>query len=376
MCLYACMDKKSQKNDGESLKEVDVNSILLKDSILDAFVKEREWMNFYKLETIGSDTILYKRNDLNINTIGLLTLLNVEQGGIHVSEIHVSNDFMHFFPKTMRLYRAFFNKNNEIDNVMVFKTQGKDNEQLVSSIFMKGDSIASYVSFRGDIIPDYKINENDRSVYVKGVRVSIDNIRMEAIVCIDELGIRVHELRGENGVNYGYGSDVENTERRKILVNRIRGKIVDKIVKDGIVDFFNNVPTVGCYVNEGKYNAMRFNDKYRNNDIDICGIVNDIDEPWGSRYKYRVKLDGCDVLTDNRSVLDLNKGDYVYIHGVCSDFNSNSYQLTVIDGFVLTEEYVGDFVRTMMNRTEDVLDERLKSIDDYNIYYENALVVN
>lgn len=42
---------------------------------------------------------------------------------------------------------------------------------------------------------------------------------------------------------------------------------------------FNNVPTVGCYVNEGKYNAMRFNDKYRNNDIDICGIVNDIDEP-------------------------------------------------------------------------------------------------
>lgn len=96
----------------------------------------------------------------------------------------------------------------------------------------------------------------------------------------------------------------------------------------------------------------------------------------GSRYKYRVKLDGCDVLTDNRSVLDLNKGDYVYIHGVCSDFNSNSYQLTVIDGFVLTEEYVGDFVRTMMNRTEDVLDERLKSIDDYNIYYEDALVVN
>lgn len=72
----------------------------------------------------------------------------------------------------------------------------------------------------------------------------------------------------------------------------------------------------------------------------------------------------------------MNKGDYVYIHGVCSDFNSNSYQLTVIDGFVLTEEYVGDFVRTMMNRTEDVLDERLKSIDDYNIYYEDALVVN
>ena len=61
------------------------------------------------------------------------------------------------------------------------------------------------------------------------------------------------------------------------------------------------------------------------------------------------------------------------MRGVCSNFDSNSYQLTMVDGFVLTNEYAEDFVLTMMNRPEKVLDERLISIGDYNIYFENAI---
>ncbi|MBP3519090.1 MAG: hypothetical protein J6K31_11975 [Parabacteroides sp.] len=144
-------------------------------------------------------------------------------------------------------------------------------------------------------------------------------------------------------------------------------------MEKGTYGFFDQIPNVEYYVNEGRSNAMRFNDKYRNNSIDVCGIVEDIDEPWGSRYKYRVKLKGCDILTDNRSVLNLNKGDYTYIRGICSNFDSNSYQLTMIDGFVLTNEHAEDYVRTMMNRTGEVLDERLVSIGDYNIHFEEAI---
>lgn len=358
ICLIGCSQKQKEL-------VVTSNSVSQKDSLLNAFVKERKWQNFCKLDKIGLDTILYKRYDLNNNFVGLLDLKSGWVGEALIPNIK-------FYPKTMYLYRVFLKEDNKI---MVFKAQGKDNDSLLSYFYMNKDTITAYVSFQGEIHKQ-RNHENDENVYVEDVKIKIDNIAMNAFVCVNESGVEVLELRGLDGVWYGNSRDIVSMEDRKQLVDKIRKGIVDKIVKNGTYSFFNQIPNVEYYVNEGKHNAMRFNDKYRNNSIDVCGIVQDIDEPWGTRYKYRVKLDRCNILTDNRSVLNLNKGDYAYIRGVCSNFDSNSYQLTMVDGFILTNEHAENFVRTMMNRAEDVLDERLRSIGDYNIYYEDALVSN
>lgn len=266
----------------------------------------------------------------------------------------------------MQLCRSFEKDSNRI---IAFNAVGMHDESLISCSFMNCDTLTSWLFFKGEITSRNN-NEIDKNLYVRDVKVKIDNIPMKALLCINELGINTLELRGLDGTLYGEGDDIGD---RKRLIDKIRKRIVNEIVEKGTYSFFEQIPNVEYYVNEGRGNAMRFNDKYRNNSIDVCGIVKDIDEPWGSRYKYRVKLKGCDILTDNRSVLNLNKGDYVYMRGICSNFDSNSYQLTMIDGFVLTNEFAEDFVRTMMNRTEEVLDDRLISIGDYNIYFEDAI---
>lgn len=355
ICLIACTQKPNDKKQ--------VNNISSKDSLVEALVKEKQWLNFHKLDEIGSDTILYKRNEQNDNIIGLLNWKNKQR-----LEMHISNDYVRFFPQSMWFHRGFLN-----NRIMVFNAKGKNNESLVTFYHCSDNDSVSYITFQGEVMRNYGTNNK---VWIKGIKTKLDNISMELIVYIDESGINIHELNGLKGEFYGSGGDVVNLEGRKKLVQKIRMQIVDKIIDDGVQSYFRNIPNVEDYVNEGKHNPMRFNDKYRNNSIDISGIIKDIDEPWGSRYKYRVKLEGCHILTDNRSVLDLNKGDYVYMRGICSNFDSNSYQLTMIDGFVLTNEHAEDFVRTMMNRTEEVLDERLRSIGDYNIYYEDALVIN
>lgn len=366
MGLFACVNRQDKETDSISSKEeITESHVSSKDSLVEAFVKGKKWSNFQKLDDIGPDTILYKRNDLDKYFIGLYDL----QGGWY-GEFFISNSVMKFFPKTMKLYRIFLQEDYK---TMVFQARGKDDDPLISCIYMHKDTIQSYSFFVGEI-DNQRNSKSDRNVYVKNVKVKIDNIPMSAFLCINELGTDILELRD----SYGYGTIYEkknilSVEGRKQIVDKVRKRIVDKIVKNGIPSFFNQIPNVEYYTNEGRYNAMRFNDKYRNNRIDVSGVVQDIDEPWGSRYKYRVKLEGCDILTDNRSVLDLNKGDRVYMRGICSNFDSNSYQLTMIDGFVLTNEHAEDYVRTMMNRTGEVLDERLVSIGDYNIHFEEAI---
>lgn len=361
MNIFACTDKPSKEETHVSSKEKEEEKISLKDSLLNTIIKERRWSDFCKLDEFGIDTILYKRHDSNNNFVGLLDLKEGWNG-----EICISSDKFGFFPKTMRLCRSFEKDNNKI---IVFKAVGMYDESLISCSFMDCDTLTNWLFFKGEIA-GRNDNEIDKNIYVRDVKVKIDNIPMKALTCINDLGINVLELRGLDGTLYGEGEDISN---RKRLVDKIRKGIVDKIVEKGAYSFFEQIPNVDYYVNEGRSNAMRFNDKYRNNSIDVYGIVKDIDEPWGSRYKYRVKLEGCNILTDNRSVLSLNKGDYTYMRGICSNFDSNSYQLTIIDGFVLTNEHAEDFVRTMMNRTEEVLDDRLISIGDYNIYFEDAI---
>jgi len=361
MNIFACTDKSNKEETHVSSKEIEEEKISLKDSLLNTIVKERRWSGFCKLDEFGLDTILYKRHDSNNNFVGLLDLKEGWNG-----EVCISSDKHKFFPKTMRLYRSFEKDNNRI---IVFKAVGMHDRSLISCSFMNCDTLTNWLFFEGEITGRNN-NEIDENLYVRDVKVKIDNISMKALFCINELGINTLELKGLDGTLYGKGDDIGD---RKKLIDKIRKRIVNEIVEKGTCSFFEQIPNVEYYVNEGRNNAMRFNDKYRNNSIDVCGIVKDIDEPWGSRYKYRVKLKGCDILTDNRSVLSLNKGDYVYMRGICSNFDSNSYQLTVIDGFVLTNEFAEDFVRTMMNRSEEVLDDRLISIGDYNIYFEDAI---
>lgn len=368
LCFTTCTNKKDL-NTG-----INSNNIISGDSSVKKLAEEKQWLNFYKLGEIGSDKIFYRRNDSLDNVVGFFNLKNNKY-----SEMHISNELTRFFPRRMWLYRLFTNKESEL---MVFEAFGKENNKLITVYFHNtvNDSI-SYITFNGEIVHNYEktSNKSNDYVWVKGIKVKLDNIRMELIAYINDEGVNPYELKGEKGELYGVRSEISTEKGRKSIVDRIRKDIMDRSINSAVKKHYNSIPSVSDYIAYGKDNALRFNNQFRGKIIEFYGKVDDLDEPWGTKYKYRLKLNdsflngGCYALTNDNFVLNLNKGDNVYLTGTCADFNSNSYRMEVVDVEVLSEEHVKERVRKEYSEMRP--DNRLIGIGDYNLYYEDVLSI-
>lgn len=209
MGFFACVNRQDKETDSVNSKEITESHVSSKDSLVEAFVKEKEWANFCKLDEFGPDTILYKRHDLNNNFIGLLDLKKW-----WVGETRISNSQLMFFPKTMQLYRSLIKGNNKM---IFFKAHGKNDDHLVSYFYMNSDTLTTYVSFKGEIAERMN-GVSDNYVYVRDIKVKIDNIPMKALVRINELEIKVLELRGLDGTLYGKEDDFGDLKR---LIDKI-----------------------------------------------------------------------------------------------------------------------------------------------------------
>lgn len=115
---------------------------------------------------------------------------------------------------------------------------------------------------------------------------------------------------------------------------------------------------------------MRFNDQYRNRTLMVKGEVIDIDEPWLSSYTYRIKMNKCTVLTNDRSVLNLNKREIGYIVGTCTNFDSNTYSIMIEDGKVFSFNDIKERARQSLLKSGRV-NHLLNNDIDYSIYVEN-----
>ena len=81
-------------------------------------------------------------------------------------------------------------------------------------------------------------------------------------------------------------------------------------------------------------------------------------------------MNKCDILTHDRSVLNLNKGDTGYIVGTCTNFDSNTYSITIKDGKVISFDDIKEYARKSLLNSGRV-NHLLNNDIDYNVYVEN-----
>lgn len=202
----------------------------------------------------------------------------------------------------------------------------------------------------------------------------MNNIEFTSSIYIDEDGNKIFgDIFNEQGEFLGKVEDVfSTTQSTRNFVDKIKDEIIKKELKKEIISILEGFVSISDLAEEGAQNAMRFNDNYRHRTIKLKGTVLDVDEPWLSGYKYRVKMSGCIILTNDRSVLELNKGEIGYIIGTCTNFDSNSYNINVVDGRALAGTYLGRIAGESLRKSGRI-DNIIRENDDYTLYLLGAL---
>lgn len=206
---------------------------------------------------------------------------------------------------------------------------------------------------------------------LKDIRVEIANMEMYSFANITKEGITpTGTLYNADGGICGDAKDIQSEENVRDFINETINRILDVEFENEIENVFNSFQSIDDLVEIGSQNAMRFNDQYRNRTLMVKGEVIDIDEPWLSSYTYRIKMNKCTVLTNDRSVLNLNKREIGYIVGTCTNFDSNTYSIMIEDGKVFSFNDIKERARQSLLKSGRV-NHLLNNDIDYSIYVEN-----
>lgn len=347
LLMSACKEKTNEERIRESKvtpKEL-LNEIALK----------KQWQNVSIIAKVNEFNFIYKRED-NINTyLGEINLKNETYIECYLdSELKgFINDVNYAKKSSYSNIIALFNK---------YTNEGSPNTFV---LLIKPDSTMSITHYNhhfAGFIKDGFTLEN--------ISVKIANMEMYSSADVTKNGIVLTgALYNANGQVCGDTEDLHLKEKVKVFVDEKINRILDAEFNNEIENVLNDFIPVEDLVEIGSQNAMRFNDQYRNRTLRLKGKVNDIDEPWLSSYTYRVKMNNCDILTHDRSILNLNKGDIAYIAGICTNFDSNSYSITIKDGKVISFDDIKEYARQSLLNSGRV--NHLLNDIDYNVYIEN-----
>lgn len=279
-----------------------------------------------------------------------------------------------FFPQSLTLWKdsisdeqrdlLFYAKNEENKKmIIVFTIYNRQQKYQLGMYTLNGCIVNSNLS------PYEELNQY---VWANQIELTLDNIPMYASGYFQGSTFIPYELTSLSGDHYTYCRELTDENACKLAVEQIRKRILLDKISEKINTIWNDIPSIDYFISDGAQNAMRFNDKYRGRQIFFCGTIDDIDEPWGTSYKYRVTINKkCRVLTNNRDVLALNKGEKVYMSGTVTNFDSNSYKVTVVDSQVLTKRMIEEKLLSTIKDADSLLqlDPRLVSIGDYKFRY-------
>ena len=337
--------------------------------IMNSYAKNKNWNKFAVIGSIDAYNYVYKREENiyaqvgNINTyVGIIDLKNDKN-----RECLLENSVSEYMNSVQTI------KKSTDGRTIALLSKKNDATLIVTS---KADSSLYAVYY------DYKFGKfQDKGFTLDGAKYKLNNIEFISSIYIDEDGNKIFgDIFNEKGEFLGKVEDVfSTTQSTRNFVDKIKDEIIKKELEKEIVSIWESFVSVSDLADEGAQNAMRFNDKYRHRTIKLKGTVLDVDEPWLSGYKYRVKMSGCTILANDRSVLELNKGEVGYIIGTCTNFDSNSYAINVVDGRALVGTYLGRMAGESLRESGRV-DDIIKENEDYTLYMfgtlENPFVDN
>ena len=339
--------------------------------IMNSFAKEKNWNKFSIVGSIDNYNYLYTREENifaqvgGVNTyIGIIDLKNTNN-----KEVLLDNEISEYLKSVKTIKRS---ENNSIIALLSNGNKNSKNSTLVVSV--KPDSSFCVAHY------NYKFSDfYNNGIVLNNVKYRVNNISIISSIYIGKEGFQiVGNIFNEKGDLLGKSEDIfSSTLETKKFVDNVKDKIIERELIEEINSILEDFVSVSDLAEEGAQNAMRFNDKYRHKTIKLKGTVLDVDEPWLSGYKYRVTMNGCTILTDDRSIFELNKGEEGYIIGTCTNFDSNSYEITVVDGRAITGKYLGEWARHSLRESGRV-DDLIKDNEDYTPYlldtFENPFI--
>lgn len=348
LLVCACKEKTNEEKirEGKVSPEELINEIALK----------KQWRNISIIGQVDAFKFIYKRDD-NVNTyLGEINLKNEAY-----SECYVDSELKGFIHDINYVQKS-------TDSKMVALLQKNIDKYSPNTfiLLIKPDSTMSITHYEHEFAGFIK-----DGFTLKDIRVEIANMEMYSFANITKEGITpTGTLYNADGRICGDAKDIQSEENVRDFINETINRILDVEFENEIENVFNSFQSIDDLVEIGSQNAMRFNDQYRNRTLMVKGEVIDIDEPWLSSYTYRIKMNKCTVLTNDRSVLNLNKREIGYIVGTCTNFDSNTYSIMIEDGKVFSFNDIKERARQSLLKSGRV-NHLLNNDIDYSIYVEN-----
>lgn len=334
--------------------------------IMDSFAKERSWNNFSIIGSIDEYNYVYKREeDTYAQVDGISTYLGIiDLKKESNREVLLSSEISQY----LKLVNSI-TKSADHTLVALSTRENQNAESLTLILVSTPDSSLSVAHYK------YKLREfKDKGFVLDNIRYKLNNITFWSSIYIGADGMRIiGDIYDQDGNVLGKAEDVLlSASSTKTFVDEIIDKIITKELEAEAYSILNGFISIDDLVEEGAQNAMRFNGKYRHKTIKLKGVVLDVDEPWLSGYKYRVKMSRCTILTNDQSIFELNKGEVGYIIGVCTNFDSNSYDISVEDGRAISGKYLAEWAGHSLRESGRVADI-IKENNDYKLYVLDTL---
>lgn len=334
--------------------------------IMDSFVKKRNWNKFSIIGSIDEYSYVYKREE---NTYAQVDAINTYLGIIDLKK--ETNREVLLNTKISQYLGLVNSITKSVDHTLVAlstrESQSAESSTLI--IVSKPDSTLSVTCYK------YKFREfKDKGFVLDNIQYKLNNVTFWSSIYIGTDGMRIiGDIYDQDGNVLGKAEDVFlSASSAKIFVDETIDKIVGKELDTEANSILNSFISIEDLIEEGAQNAMRFNGKYRHKTIRLKGIVLDVDEPWLSGYKYRVKMSQCTILTNDQSIFELNKGEVGYIIGICTNFDSNSYDISVENGRAISGEYLAEWAGHSLRESGRVADI-IKKNNDYKLYTLDTL---
>lgn len=348
LLMSACKEKTNEERirGGKVTPKELINGIALK----------KQWQDVSIIGQVDAFKFIYKRED-NVNTyLGEINLKNETY-----IECYLDSELKEFINDV-----NYARKSPYSNIIALFNKYTNEASPNTFVLLIKSDSTMSITHYKhhfAGFIKDGFTLEN--------ISVKIANMEMYSSANVTKNGIVLTgALYNANGQVCGDTEDLHLKEKVKVFVDEKINRILDAEFNNEIENVLNDFTPIEDLIEMGSQNAMRFNDQYRNRTLMVKGKVKDIDEPWLSSYTYRIKMNKCDILTHDRSVLNLNKGDTGYIVGTCTNFDSNTYSITIKDGKVISFDDIKEYARKSLLNSGRV-NHLLNNDIDYNVYVEN-----
>lgn len=354
----ACKEKSNE----EKIK----NNPLSAHQIMNSFAEEKKWSNFSVMGSIDEYNYVYKREE---NTYAQVDNINTYLGIIDLKG--ENNREVLLDGKTSQYLGSVNSIKKSADHTIVaLLTMEKQNLESSTLILVSNpDSSLSVSHYK------YKLREfKDKGFVLDNVQYKLNNITFWSSIYIGKDGMRIiGEIYDQDRSVLGKAEDIfVSASTTRMFVDKMIDKIISKELDVEANSILSSFTSIDDLVEEGAQNAMRFNGKYRHKTIKLKGIVLDVDEPWLSGYKYRVKMSRCTILTNDQSIFELNKGEVGYIIGICRNFDSNSYDISVEDGRAISGKYLAEWAGHSLRESGRVADI-IKENNNYELYVLDTL---